>query len=112
MKRLVIAFLLLFSLSVGYSQQFEVGFHYDHRGYAGFGYVTDDFKITYLDRIDTGIWLSPSVEVTTNLQYIDFWGQLQFLVDTPYATLSVRTKYEYLDQRGRYEFRVGILLGE
>ncbi len=91
------------------AQSFEIGYHYDHRGPAVFSYVTHDFHITNFGSV--GLWLSPSMEVTVGRAIFDGWVQMQFLVDAPVATVSVRAKYELIDQRQRAEFRVGLLLG-
>lgn len=104
-----ITLLSLLALSVGQSQSYEVGYHYDYRGSAAFVYVTTDFNVGYVG--DWGVWISPSVEVIFSPAYQEGWVQLQGLFDGPWATLSVRGKYEVIDSRSRAEFRVGLLLG-
>ena len=108
-KRLGVVLLALLALSVGQSQSYEVGYHLDHRGSAAFVYITSDFNLGYWGSV--GIWASPSVELTFSPSYLEGWAQVQFLIDAPLATLSVRGKYELIDSRTRAEFRVGLLIG-
>lgn len=108
-RTLGITLLALLALTIGYSQSYEVGYHLDHRGSAAFVYITSDFNLGYWGSV--GIWASPSVELTFSPSYLEGWAQVQFLIDAPLATLSVRGKYELIDSRTRAEFRVGLLIG-
>lgn len=94
---------------VAQSQSYEVGYHYDYRGPAIFTYVSHDFHIT--DFGSVGLWFSPSVEVIVSRVYLEGWLQGQVLIDAPAFTISVRGKFEMLDNRRRSEFRIGLLLG-
>lgn len=108
-RTLAITLLSLLALSFGSAQSYEVGYHLDYRGSAAFIYISNDFNLGYWGSV--GIWASPSVELTFSPRYLEGWAQLQFLIDAPIATLSVRGKYELIDSRTRGEFRVGMLIG-
>lgn len=108
-RTLGITLLALLALQGAYAQSYEIGYHYDYRGSAAFVYITNDFNVGYLG--DWGIWFSPSVELTFSPRYLEGWVQVQGLFDGPFATLSVRGKYELVDSRPRAEFRIGVLLG-
>lgn len=108
MKRLGVILLATLGMTA-FAQSMEFGVQYDYRGPAAFTYLTTDFSLGTWGK--TGLWFSPSIEVVVAPTFIDGWVQAQFLVDAPWATLSVRAKAELIDQRTRYELRAGILIG-
>lgn len=112
LRRILLSLSIMAVLAFGYSQSAEFGAQYDHRGLAGYVYATTDLKLGYLGFIDTGLWLSPSAEITLGPDVFDYWVQAQLLVDTAPFTLSVRAKYEHVDTLDRWELRAGVLVGK
>lgn len=109
MKKLLLTLLACGALSGALAQSAEFGVQYDYRGPAVFTYLTTDFAIGSLGSL--GLWFSPSIELIVSQTYIDGWIQAQFLVDAPWATISLRGRAELIDQRQRGELRLGLLIG-
>lgn len=108
-RTLSVTLLALVALSYGSAQSMEFGVQYDYRGPAAFAYLTTDFSMGNWGA--TGLWFSPSIEISVGRTFVDGWIQAQFLIDAPIATLSLRGKAELLDQRQRLELRLGVLIG-
>lgn len=109
----MLALVALLALGWASSQTFELGAVLDQRGAPGaYAYITTNIPLAYSDPTNIGLWFAPSMEVTLSQDYLDYWVQAQFLVDAPWATLSVRGKVEHYDNENRAEVRVGVLFGQ
>lgn len=109
MKKLLISLIALCALSWGAAQDFEVGLQTQGDGFQAFGYAGFYFKVA--DFSIGQFWLNPSLEIAfpiTGGASVEGWGQVEFLLDTAPATLSLRGR---IDHEGQVRARLGLLFG-